>query len=228
MRLHPTAAGTDAARPRVSRRRYTDRARKTSARFPSGQVEASRRASRRLAASSASGNPRRPSPRQRSDPGRGNDGRERVWLLRASGSFGSGRRQVRSIGLSRAAARRRGADGGHSCQRSLGARGCLAIAPSSRASSWSSSSPVSAPVGSAPLLRVRRTSWHSRAAWLGDRLFEGPYNTALEPAAFSSRAFVGATGRRGSARSLGGRMRPRTRINPNEEQIASGGSAHWG
>jgi len=44
----------------------------------------------------------------------------------------------------------------------------------------------------------------SRAFPFGEGSFARPYNTALEPAAFSSRALVGATGRRGSARTLYG------------------------
>ena len=50
----------------------------------------------------------------------------------------------------------------------------------------------------------------SRAFPFGEGSFARPYNTALEPAAFSSRAFVGATGRRGSARTLGGQHRSQT------------------
>jgi len=64
--------------PRVSRRRYTDRARKTSDHFSSGQVEASCRSSQRLAAAPRCRGLRLPGASQRFDLGRGSTPRTRA------------------------------------------------------------------------------------------------------------------------------------------------------
>ena len=117
---------------------------------------------------------------------------ESVKLRRWAGLFGSRRCGRRGNRLARAAARRRGANCGTSCQHTFEPPGSSAVTHSSRGMSRCSSARV--PSGPSPSRRFPgcfETTGHSRALWYGDRSLDGRYNTALEPAAFSSRVLVG-------------------------------------
>ena len=132
------------AAPQVSRRRYTDRERKTSDRFSSGPVEASRRVLRRLAPSPGSGNSRR--------PGQARAFRSRSWQRATKSASGCCERRGHSdqVGVWREAS------GSLGQRRVAGVwmagivppfvrrAGLFGHRPSSRASGCSSSSPVSA------------------------------------------------------------------------------------
>ena len=128
---------------------------------------------------------------------------ERIGLLRTAGVFGSGRRRARGIRLSRTAARRGRADGEQRASVRSSGGAVWTIAPRLKRQAVGHRLRCPRSLAGAPLCGCFGTACHSPTFRFGECTFERPYNIALEPTAFSRRVFVGATSRRGSARTVG-------------------------